>query len=796
MELISRSVEFDFLSGDGPRKKTYTEIFARNVDQAVTGLQSFSTGFGDKEDHHLGEFQIRLDTSFQANVVEVEITYGLRDWSNEWDDKYGALIIEFFIIAELEPAAAGPVREDLIIKGMEYNQATQFFRSAQHLDAASVEDDNSIPLIANKTTAVRVYVDYDANSGLPPINSLSGELVVSTATTTFPVAPMAPIVPRRDSQIDRSQIGHTLNFLIDEQWCKNRLTLRCHVFDDADPTQISTTFTDDIQFIEVATLNVYMVGVNYTGQDLDLAAPTIADFKPNLWFTESTFPIGEVIITGYNTLDDFNADMNADTGCGDGFQKLLGLIRDLKGDSNDIYCGVLPDGIDFGSYNGCGRSKEGIAMTAVSKTAVWAHEIGHTLGREHAPCDVPSRCDSPGNPDPDYPNYNSYASDSIGEYGFGRASKNNTDYVVKDPAVKFDLMGYSSGAWISPHTYVGLLQWISPNLPSSASVDGTWNPVKGMLLHLNLVIDRQRKVRRVPSFHYPALKIDYEGEPTTFEVELLDDCHQVIGCHTLSKDRATCGTSCWPMDFFERIPFPEGAKWLVVWEGQNLLYEECIPEPPSVSVKCKYDPDNHGFIINWSATAPDTRDCDLWYLVQWEDVNETWRGLMPRTQETSAFLPARLLGRQQKTRVRVLASSGIATGTGQCKVALPDPTPFDIAVVLAGEPMPPVPEPTPVPVPIKAGIITVFAVENSGRMIIDPGFIWFDDDGREIARGRRLDLRKIENVRLIKVVVSNYTSRTDVAHRVWRIERSPKEFLLWPKVLNEADESEPGDKKA
>ena len=75
---------------------------------------------------------------------------------------------------------------------MEFNQATQFFRAAQYLDPANAHPDNSIFLIEGRNTGVRVFVDWDATAGLPPIANLGGELIVSNGTATATLAPINP----------------------------------------------------------------------------------------------------------------------------------------------------------------------------------------------------------------------------------------------------------------------------------------------------------------------------------------------------------------------------------------------------------------------------------------------------------------------------------------------------------------------------------------------------------------------------------------------------------------------------
>ena len=44
--------------------------------------------------------QIALDPVVNANSVTVDVTYGVRDWSGNWDDDYTG-DIEFAVIAEL-----------------------------------------------------------------------------------------------------------------------------------------------------------------------------------------------------------------------------------------------------------------------------------------------------------------------------------------------------------------------------------------------------------------------------------------------------------------------------------------------------------------------------------------------------------------------------------------------------------------------------------------------------------------------------------------------------------------------
>lgn len=763
MEFRRRTIVFDPLEGSGPRVQPFTEVFPRNVATAVAGIAGYSAGF-PSSDRPFGLLEIGAAASVDANTVTVDVTFGLRDWSQEWDDPYSG-IIDVVIVAELEAAGAAPAREDLQVTGLEITQATQFFRSGNHLDAANVMPDNSIRLIADKPTGVRVYVDYDAASGLPAIAMLSGELEVQTTSSTNLIAPNSDIAPGRDSAIDRGNGSHTLNFLVPEEMCRGDVTFRCRVFDSADPSQASAAVSRSTRFNDAELIRIFVVGVNYTGQGLNLPAPTLATFMADLGLLESCYPTPGALLTGYTTLANFNEDMSANVACGTGFTALNRLIADLKGDSDDTYVGALPPGVNFGSFTGC--ANQGVASGLVGSARILAHEVGHRYGRAHAPCDSPSRCSSPGSPDDDYPVYGNYPSDSIGEFGYDPV----TDTVF-DPVNAFDFMGYTgSNNWVSPYTYTGLM---SRTAPTAGGAAGPWRPIRAMTLFLDLSIDRQRRVSRRPSFHFPAVpRSGGGGCHTPFSVEFLDDCHGVLACHPLPEDCCSCGSSCWPRSLRGELPLPSGARWLVVWEDRTKVYEECIPDPPAVSLDCNPVADSNNFRLDWAAvpSQPSVRAEDLWFLVQWQDTNGAWRGLMPRTRERSALVPVRLFGSRRRMAVRVLATAGLATGMAQCVLARPASPPQPVTVVITGAgPGDTVPG---TPVPVGPAGVRADAVDEAGRAIPDPGFVWFDGAGRAIARGRRLNRRALRGVDTLRLVATKLLlRRATPGTQRWSVHRN------------------------
>lgn len=153
MEIRTDSLDFSSpLRGDGPRVVSKTLVFPRAVTAAVAGLSGYLAEYGSHDDHHIGRLEIRLDTSVNNNTVTIDGRLGVRDWSGNWDDSYDG-ILDFVVLADLESATIPPPRGDLSITGIEFNQATQFFRAASYLDPANAHPDNSIFLIEGKTQA-------------------------------------------------------------------------------------------------------------------------------------------------------------------------------------------------------------------------------------------------------------------------------------------------------------------------------------------------------------------------------------------------------------------------------------------------------------------------------------------------------------------------------------------------------------------------------------------------------------------------------------------------------------------
>ncbi|GEM_PF-1098940 len=807
MEIRQQSFNFPALSGSGPQTAEARISFPRSIVRATAGMSGYSATFENHEDHHFGRLTVELSSQVSSDddtVLVVNGSFGLRDWSGEWDDPYSGNI-EFVVLAELVgvvPPPPGQPRGDLIVVDAERTQGIQHFRSDRHLDSANVFPDNAIRLVADKATVVRLYVDYDANSGLPAIASLTGTLdLTGPSGATSSLGPIENIAPRRDSQIARGQLSHTLNFLIPEDLCRGDVSMRARVSDALDPTQFSGDFVRTLSFDTIPALPVIAVGINYTGPDVKdgatpdtLAAPVQADFVDTLQFPERLYPIPQATITAFLTMD-YKAKVKSDIneGC-DKLDDLLDAVRDMRGDSEDIVLGLFNTGVETGSVGGCGGDSAAVGRKGNGGTA--AHELGHALGRRHAPCDNVTRCDTPANTDDNYPRYSGFDSDSIGEYGF-----DTFNLSIKDPGDTHDMMGYSGNKWISPYNYKALMSRIPDTFGGASGAAafslenpaqtrerqdrGDWIKIKQPKLFLKLTIERDRTVTLRPSFHFPAYPQARGDRPTDFVAELQDEHGKALkrACLFASSHGGSCGCAhgLWPMRIRQAMAFDEQAARLVIYECDDEIFHQEITKAPAVRIEVSGadDPGQAALTVRWSVDGEDGHHGQFWYLVQWRDARGTWRGAGPRSQELTLQVPKSLFGRSRQVAVRVLATRGIATGEAVWSGDLTPPEQAQDSgsrLALVGVP---------------AGSSGAHAIPPFLRAALTGGAAqpglrsdvrWYNSRGAEIARGRTLDLRQL-HVGMHAIHAVAFDTGQGRASALWTVEvqRSGRFVLHLPR---------------
>jgi hypothetical protein len=145
---------------------------------------------------------------------------------------------------------------------------------------------------------------------------------------------------------------------------------------------------------------------------------------------------------GWNDLLDAMRDLRTQDKPGDDVF-YFGLISPAK--SLEAYC---PDACYFGlSFRtdqpaATYQAGVGLGFGGEHSASVLAHEMGHLMGRKHAPCKTTTYLD------PQYPQ----SEGKTGSWGFDERSR-----TLYSPEATRDMMGYCSPAWISAYTFDAIM---------------------------------------------------------------------------------------------------------------------------------------------------------------------------------------------------------------------------------------------------------------------------------------------------------------------------------------------------
>lgn len=334
------------------------------------------------------------------------------------------------------------------------------------LVAGGVPVASHIPVLSDRDALMRVFFTLDAgHEGAAVVGRLSvaGALVAET-----PATPTGPS--------DEAVLASTLNFDVPGAVLANGPSWRVEIVaaDGASQkTNEDARFprTGEVTFASQPAgppLEVLLVPIAYdadgSGRLPDTSPEQLALYRQ--WLV-GTYPIRDVALTVGDVVS--TADLLSWDGAGwDDLLDRLYTLRPNLGVGGQVYVyGLVSPHVDFASY--ClGDCLEGISFfddvldpslrvgfglgfSGERSAVTLVHEVGHQLGRDHAPCAVQDV-------DPAYP----YANGSIGTWGFDAARQ-----LLLAPDTTVDFMSYCEPTWVSDYTYLGLLERIRAVTPLS-----------------------------------------------------------------------------------------------------------------------------------------------------------------------------------------------------------------------------------------------------------------------------------------------------------------------------------------
>ena len=287
---------------------------------------------------------------------------------------------------------------------------------------------NSVRLVANKRTLVRVFVDSgiagDFDSGAGPNNQPN----VTGTVTIFPAgagqgfsvgAPLnagGTVTARAVANHNRNILDHSLNFELPLNQLSGTVRIEARVFvaghqgDVGGPWVDFSTTTVAFQAQPTQVVQPILIGDSVLG----LAPPSLAQYNTSLQDARTRYPIAEngfVVNPELIIFTNVAEDLTTGLGWTLLFLRLTTMGLVISGAApGGIRTAVVPrrppppsaGGPPGYAVNGIGYPRALLTVPSfvaqVGVTGTFAHEMGHTFGVWHAPCPPPCDCpcSSPG----------------------------------------------------------------------------------------------------------------------------------------------------------------------------------------------------------------------------------------------------------------------------------------------------------------------------------------------------------------------------------------------------------------
>jgi hypothetical protein len=527
---------------------------------------------------------------------------------------------------------------------------------------------NSIGLIQGKPTWARVYVSTGLSSGSVSsvpielygyVNAVGGTaLSGSPLKLTLASAPSGTVASKRVSQ------SSTANFLLPSSWVVDGQKIALKAVVNPNQTLVESNYSNNSGTTTAWTgargaINLWLVPVRAAGKVLSYSDKDVVEM---LRYLLAIYPTHGVDVW-YSQVP-FDANYNykepSTDSCSDPWSDLVDDMEDhldnwTNPPANAFVYGMLhPDAVKGGNTGGCG-SMDTHAACGVAHGPTISHEMGHNLGRQHAPCDVTD-------PDPNWPS-SSNPKAIIGEVGVDvGAAVNQTSGV---PAIygstSPDFMSYCSYSprWLSPYTYKALASALA-YAPAQAAAQ----TVSAHLLASGMARDGQIEPRPFWVVDRLAGSYDYPGEGP-YSLELQDGSGEVLFVRHFASVGLNQGQDHPKDRFRETVPFVPGTVRVVFrYEGEVVYTVEMSPNPPTVQVLIP----NGG--ESWDGAGP--------YTVSWQandvdgdplvanvnfsnDGGLTWKPLALNLKTQSYDVETSLLPGGDNCLVQVVVTDGFNT---------------------------------------------------------------------------------------------------------------------------------------
>jgi hypothetical protein len=549
------------------------------------------------------------------------------------------------------------------------------------VEIVQVNTNSSNPLVAGKSTLVRLYVGVSGTTD--PVFEVGGRLALGDpddptiwrtgidSLNQITVSPGDPGSPT-------SPLYRTLNFLLPASWTvEGTRSFAVWVNDDYGPhlgecngCQHNNIIEIGRTFYEYAPLNMVALRVQTSGGVM----PSLSERMRMLPRVRQLFPIDRVniyIISADPVRAPYDYDVVGD-GCGPGWNNLLDDLQAVNSWTDDPapmlhYHGFLDDTVPstvvidgrMGTILGCGDlgGWHGISKVQLGGTPdTTAHELGHNFGWWHV------ACDGEANTDPDYP----VAGGLLDWSGISELQ------AWFDRAITADLMSYCPPRWISQYQYDRALARFDRRAASQARSMAEVAPASpipagdGNYLMIGALIENGALAQLNPGYRItlPGGSSDHPGSgPFSLEVQnqsgvVLFTRHFAVR-ETGDSEDETSGT------FHEMVPFADSARRIVLkYNGATIGSRQATANAPVVQMTSPNGGESWSttgtYTLTWTGSDADGET--LTYTLQYsKDGGATWMAITNDLTATSYPVDASVFAGSQQALVRVIASDGLNT---------------------------------------------------------------------------------------------------------------------------------------
>ncbi len=547
----------------------------------------------------------------------------------------------------------------LTVIGMEATQGIQCFNwTTEDPNCAN----NSVPLIENKQTIVRVY----AASNTGETQRIYGKLYADDGTASVEIdAENAPVItvedPERNynDERDRGSDNRALRFSLPQWLWQDTVKIYVQVYTDTTGTRVRYPASGEMNltFHDVAPMTIGYVSIPYGG-----AEPAAARIAHAQDYLQTLYPVNEVeyfpvpVGQEYTGLHERELVIQ--------YLKLLYNVYDVTGWPDphgrpQQLFGWMPDatwGLDGSSdppwENGEGYVAYG-SDTPSAYQNIFPQQIAYNLGRRVPTCD---------GADPQWPHID-YAIHDVGwDFQSNTLVADSVDDVTVGNHCGADI---AAEKWVAGYTFQKLYEALTGGSAMRQAIQPHETIAAGEpVLLVSGFVYTDTTAELATAYQLTTTQPVDQRTGTDYCLELKDDYETTLSssCFDLSLIDPEWNVPA-TAPFVRLLPYAAAATRLVLKYGDSELAERMISaRPPTVTLQANYNLQALHDTVNLTWTAQDPDGDALSYVISYSaDGGANWYHLAVDITETHLAIDTNILPGGDSALFRVIASDGVHT---------------------------------------------------------------------------------------------------------------------------------------